>query len=158
MNLKDIEKLIKLVEDSGLSKLSVEEDGIKIELIKEAQEVVSYQPAPVVHQVSVPQAVAPSASAPLVAQVAVEPQNEAGVEMFLSPMVGTYYAQPSPEAPVFVKVGDKVKKGQSLCIIEAMKLFNEIEADYNGTIMEILVNSQDAVEFGQPLFKIKKDA
>ncbi|MDD4527242.1 MAG: acetyl-CoA carboxylase biotin carboxyl carrier protein [Candidatus Margulisbacteria bacterium] len=157
MNLKDIEKLIKLVEDSGLSKLSVEEDGVKIELIKEAQDAVVYQSAPVIQHVAVPQAssqVAPVA----VAQVTGEPVKEVGVEIFLSPMVGTFYATPSPEAPDFVKVGDKVKKGQSLCIIEAMKLFNEIEADYNGTILEILVNNQDAVEFGQPLFKIKKDA
>ena len=157
MNLKDIEKLIKLVEDSGLSKLSVEEEGIKIELIKETQEVATYHSTPVVHQIAVPQA--------KVAQVAVAPAvenivsvQEVGVEEFLSPMVGTFYAAPSPDSAPFVKVGDKVKKGQSLCILEAMKLFNEIEADYNGTILEIMANTHDAVEFGQPLFKIKKDA
>ena len=156
MNLKDIEKLIKLVEDSGLSKLSLEEDGIKIELIKETQEGISYHSAPVVHQVSVPQIkVGQIASVPL---LEVSTVQEAGVEEFLSPMVGTFYATPSPDSPAFVKVGDKVKKGQSLCIIEAMKLFNEIEADYNGTIIEIMANTHDAVEFGQPLFKIKKDA
>jgi len=136
----------------------VEEDGIKIELIKETQEAVLYQQATVLPQVSVShpaQAVATTVSA---TTAGTESVKEVGVEMFLSPMVGTYYATPSPDAPDFVKVGDKVKKGQSLCIIEAMKLFNEIEAEYNGTIMEILVNRQDAVEFGQPLFKIKKDA
>ncbi len=157
MNLKDIEKLIKLVEDSGLSKLSVEEEGIKIELIKETQEVATYHSAPVVHQIAVPQArVSQPESAPIMEDVAL--MTEVGVEQFLSPMVGTFYAAPSPDSAPFVKVGDKIKKGQSLCILEAMKLFNEIEADYNGTILEILANTHDAVEFGQPLFKIKKDA
>lgn len=157
MNLKDIEKLIKLVEDSGLSKLSVEEDGIKIELIKDTQEVASYHYAPAVHQIAAPQAkVAQAASGPVVEDVTV--LSEVGVEQFLSPMVGTFYAAPSPDSAPFVKVGDKIKKGQSLCILEAMKLFNEIEADYNGTILEIMANTHDAVEFGQPLFKIKKDA
>lgn len=158
MNLKDIEKLIKLVEDSGLSKLSLEEDGIKIELIKENQEGVSYQPAPVVHQVSIPQTKIEAPSIPQENTTTSPASQDKNVELFLSPMVGTFYATPSPDAPPFVKVGDKVKKGQPLCVIEAMKLFNEIEAEFNGTIIEIMVNSQDAVEFGQPLFKIKKDA
>lgn len=158
MNLKDIEKLIKLVEDSGFSKLSLEEDGIKIELIKENQEGVSYQPAPVVHQVSIPQTKIEAPSIPQENTTTSPASQDKNVELFLSPMVGTFYATPSPDAPPFVKVGDKVKKGQPLCVIEAMKLFNEIEAEFNGTIIEIMVNSQDAVEFGQPLFKIKKDA
>jgi acetyl-CoA carboxylase biotin carboxyl carrier protein len=157
MNLKDIEKLIKLVEDSGLSKLSVEEEGVKIELIKETQEVATYHSAPVVHQMAVSQAkVSQVTTASVVEDIAAT--SEVGVEQFLSPMVGTFYAAPSPDSAPFVKVGDKIKKGQSLCILEAMKLFNEIEADYNGTILEILANTHDAVEFGQPLFKIKKDA
>ena len=73
----------------------------------------------------------------------------------LSPMVGTFYAAPSPEKPPFVKVGDKVKKGQTLCIIEAMKLMNEIESDYDGEVVKILVNNEQMVEFGQPLFIIR---
>ncbi len=73
----------------------------------------------------------------------------------VSPMVGTFYAQPSPDKPPFVKVGDKVKKGQTLCIIEAMKLMNEIESEHDGEIVKILTKNEDMVEFGQPLFLIK---
>ena len=154
MNIKDIEKMIKLVEDSGLSKLSVEEDGIKVELAKDqVVEAVSYQQQPVVQQtqepVKVEQAVGPSQSSSEAAS------ND---EVFTAPMVGTYYSSPSPEDPPFIKVGDSIKKGSPLCIIEAMKLFNEIEAEENITIVEILVNNQDPVEFGQPLFKIKRNA
>ena len=153
MNLKDIEKLIKIVEESGLTKLSVEEDGIKLELVKDCAAPVVYQQPVVQQQVVAP--VAPVALAPLDAPTAVD---ASGDDFFESPMVGTYYAAPSPEDPDFIKVGDKVKKGHPLCVIEAMKLFNEIESEFNGTIVEILVNNQDAIEFGQPLFKIKKDA
>jgi acetyl-CoA carboxylase biotin carboxyl carrier protein len=155
MNLKDIEKLIKLVEESDLSKLSIEEDGVKVELIKKSPEsVMMHQPA-VVHNIPV------SAPENVTTQSTVEQKSkpqESDVDVFASPMVGTFYDKPSPEAAPFVNVGDKISKGQPLCIIEAMKLFNEIEAEYSGTIVEIMVKPQDSVEFGQPLFKIKKDA
>jgi acetyl-CoA carboxylase biotin carboxyl carrier protein len=82
-----------------------------------------------------------------------EDQNH---KKLVSPMVGTFYAQPSPDKPPFVKVGDKVKKGQTLCIIEAMKLMNEIESEYDGEIVKILTKNEDMVEFGQPLFLIKQ--
>ncbi len=82
----------------------------------------------------------------------VEDQNH---KKLVSPMVGTFYTQPSPDKPPFVKVGDKVKKGQTICIIEAMKLMNEIESEHDGEIVKILTNNEDMVEFGQPLFLIK---
>lgn len=83
---------------------------------------------------------------------AVEDQNH---KKLVSPMVGTFYAQPSPDKPPFVKVGDKVKKGQTICIIEAMKLMNEIESEHDGEVVKILTKNEDMVEFGQPLFLIK---
>ncbi len=85
-------------------------------------------------------------------EVAAEEQNQ---KKLVSPMVGTFYAQPSPDKPPFVKVGDRVKKGQTICIIEAMKLMNEIESEHEGEVVKILTKNEDMVEFGQPLFLIK---
>jgi acetyl-CoA carboxylase biotin carboxyl carrier protein len=89
------------------------------------------------------------------AQTTAPTVETAGTKKLVSPMVGTFYAQSSPDKPAFVKVGDKVKKGQTICIIEAMKLMNEIESEYDGEIVEVLVKNEDMVEFGQPLFLIK---
>ena len=87
-------------------------------------------------------------------QPAAQPQEEKAGELVKSPLVGTFYAAPSEDAEPFVKVGDTVKKGQTLAIVEAMKLMNEIESEYDGVVTEILVNNEETVEFGQPLFRI----
>ena len=159
MNLKDLEKIIKLVESANINQFKLEEDGTTIEIIKEDRSI------PIHHQVMVPSApvVASVPAAAPVATVATPvasssreaAENEVAI---LSPMVGAYYAAASPDSPDFVKVGDHVKKGDTVCILEAMKLFNEIESEFSGTVVRILAKNEDAVEFGQPLMILKKDA
>ena len=154
MNLKDLEKVIKLVEKANISQLKIEEEGTKIEIIKDDVCVAPAQP------VAQPAEQKPQALQPVKSQ-ALEKQPEEGLKenevTIVSPMVGTFYSAPSPDAPSFVKIGSQVKKGDTVCIIEAMKLFNEIESEWDGSIVKILVKNQDTVEFGQPLMIVKKD-
>ena len=160
MNLKDLEKIIKLVEGANINQFKLEEDGTTIEITK----VDRTTSVPIQHQVIVPSA--PVAAVPLERVLPVEvpikatsPQDVAENEVaILSPMVGAYYAAASPDTPDFVKVGDHVKKGETVCILEAMKLFNEIESEFDGTVLRILAKNEDAIEFGQPLMILKKDA
>lgn len=152
MNLKDLEKIIKLVEGANINQLKLEEDGTTIEITKVDRSVpVSYH-HPVVMPTATKTVVAePSAKA--------DPSAAADNELTItSPMVGAFYAASSPDTPNFVKVGDHVKKGDTVCIIEAMKLFNEIESEFDGTVVRILAKNEDTVEFGQPLMILKKDA
>lgn len=157
MDIKELEKLIKLVEKSSISQLKLEEKGVKVEITKEETTVVQKTT-----QVEIPLAkemVAPAT--PVQAPVAVPtvPAEDAPDmdNAVVSPMVGTYYAKPSPELPDFIKVGDRVKKGDVLFIIEAMKLFNEIEAENDGVVSQILVKNEEPVEFGQPILILNKD-
>lgn len=151
MDLKQIKNLVQLVEDAKISHLCVEQDGLKIEVKKEAQAV----------QVQVP-AHAPSVI-PTPAALSVSPnQNQtASFELQLTEikaeMVGTFYASPNPESEPFVRVGSRIKPGDIIYVIEAMKLFNEVESEWNGTIQEICVKNGESVEFGQTLFKISQD-
>ena len=154
MNLKELEKLIKIFEKSDINQLKVEEDGIKIEIQKSADQQV------VTTTVQSPQAVqvAPAAVPPPQAATSNHVVDETIAEdekVITSPMVGTFYAASSPENPPFVKVGDKIRVGDPVCIIEAMKLFNEIESEVEGTVVKILVNNEDTVEFGQALIVVK---
>ena len=151
MDFKAIKKLIDLVQDSGISELSIEENDTKIEIKKELgnQHVtVPVQAAP-----------APIAAAPAAA-VASPAETKAEIDPNLieikAQMVGTFYSSASPESAAYVKVGDSVSEGQIVCIIEAMKLFNEIESDISGTIEKVCLNNGDSVEFGQTLFLVKK--
>ena len=166
MDYKSIVNLMKEMNQTDLTKLELESDGVYICMEKGNEPQVTYAQYPL-PQVSAPvaapitqapmtvsaQTIAP-ASTPATNTVQEKNAEEAIGRKVLSPMVGTFYAQPAPDKPMFVKVGDKVKKGQTLCIIEAMKLMNEIESEYDGEITEILVKSEDMVEFGQPLFII----
>jgi len=155
MNLKEIEKLIKIVEDSDINQLKVEEAGLKIEIIKDSvHEHVTMMPATNVYKENKP-IVLPKIVEVKAELVEVKDENQVTIN---SPMVGTYYSSASPDSPPFVTVGSKLKKGDTVCIIEAMKLFNEIETEYSGTVIKILANNQEAVEFGQPLVIVKKDA
>jgi acetyl-CoA carboxylase biotin carboxyl carrier protein len=154
MDIKDVAKLIKLVEDSGLSKLSVEESGVKIELVKETPQVMQTAYLPTQKVNSSNNFIEEPIEKKIVEKIS-EVKDDS--ELFLSPMVGTFYLTASPDSPPFVKKGEKISKGQTVCIIEAMKLFNEIESEYDGIIVDILVKPEEAVEFGQPLFKIKKN-
>lgn len=144
MDLRKIKTLIELVENSGIAELE----------IKEGEEFVriSRSSSAVQHVYAAPQQHAAPAAAPAAAAPAVPAQPEGHVVK--SPMVGSFYRSPSPGAKAFVDIGQSVSVGDTLCIIEAMKLLNEIEADHSGVIKAILVESGQAVEFGQPLFII----
>ena len=154
MNLKELEKLIKLVEEANITQLKIEEYGVKIDIQKQsacAPTVVYAHP----HPVAQPSATPTLAKVP---EVAAATQTPAANELTInSPMVGTFYVSPSPDSPAFVTVGSKVRKGDTVCIIEAMKLFNEIEAEVDGTVTQILVKNEQSVEFGQALFVVKAD-
>lgn len=152
MEYNEIKKLMDDMGNSKLTELEIEfPDGIKISMKKDDNKKLA-APAPVV----VPQAQVPMNIIQAQASVEVK-KDEVKVEgnVVKSPMVGTFYSKSSPTAESFVKVGSKVKKGDTLCIIEAMKLMNEIESEFDGEIAEILVNDENMVEYGQPLFIIK---
>lgn len=152
MKLEDILTLIDRLEESSISKLVVETEESMIEISKEAKVVM--QSAPAYHAPA--QAPAAPAHVPVHSGVAAaEPQEESGVAYITSPIVGTFYSASNPAADPFVKVGSVVEEGQVVCILEAMKLMNEIESELNGEILEILVKNEDMVEFGQKLFKVR---
>ncbi|WP_028310614.1 acetyl-CoA carboxylase biotin carboxyl carrier protein [Derxia gummosa] len=151
MDLRKLKTLIDLVADSGISELEVTEADGKVRIVK-----TSPQAAPVyVQQAAAPApvvaAAAPAAGAPAAAPAAPEAPKGHVVK---SPMVGTFYRSPSPGAKSFIELGQQVKEGDTLCIIEAMKLLNEIESDATGEVKQILVENGQAVEYGQPLFVI----
>ena len=154
MDLRKLKTLIDLVSESGISELEVNEGEDRVRIVNAgspapAGQVVYANPAPAQTMQA-----APAASAPAPAAAAVEaPAVEAGF-VAKSPMVGTFYRAPNPESPNFVNIGDTVKVGQTLCIIEAMKLLNEIESEKAGVIKEILCENGQGVEFDQPLFII----
>lgn len=154
MDYKVIINLMKEMNQMDLTKVEIESEGVRICMEKDRplkgkeveKQLESAEEGCIPDQASQ----APAAG------IMVEPAaDKCGYKKLLSPMVGTFYAQPSPEKPPFVGVGDMVKKGQTICIIEAMKLMNEIESEYDGEIVEVLVENDDMVEFGQPLFLIK---
>ncbi|MFX1761039.1 acetyl-CoA carboxylase biotin carboxyl carrier protein [Paraburkholderia sp. A1RI-2L] len=155
MDLRKLKTLIDLVSESGISELEVTEGEGKVRIVKNAPPVY-VQPSAA--QYAPPLAGAPFAAAPAPAAEAGAPAAAAPAlpqgHVVTSPMVGTFYRAPSPGADPFVQVGDTVKEGQTLCIIEAMKLLNEIESDAAGVVKEILVENGQAVEYGQPLFVI----
>ncbi len=154
MELKEIKELIKLVAESGVSEVEVERGDFKVSIkkVEEKTTIIQQAAAPVVHQVSVPApAPAPVAAAPAVTT----PASTGNLITIKSPMIGTYYKTPSPDKPAFVNVGDEIKVGQVLCIVEAMKLFNEIESEVSGKIVKILVENASPVEYDQPLFLVE---
>ncbi|WP_298668293.1 acetyl-CoA carboxylase biotin carboxyl carrier protein [uncultured Haemophilus sp.] len=152
MDIRKIKKLIELVEESGITELEVQEEEGTVRISRAAPAVapaaIQYAAAPVA-PVAAP-AAAPAATAPAEAPVA-----EVSGHQVRSPMVGTFYRSPSPEAKAFVEVGQTVKVGDALCIVEAMKMMNRIEADKAGVVKAILVNDGEAVEFDQPLIVIE---
>ncbi|WP_299450091.1 acetyl-CoA carboxylase biotin carboxyl carrier protein [uncultured Pigmentiphaga sp.] len=153
MDLRKLKTLIDLVAESGIAELEITEGEGKVRIVKFAQSApVAAAPAVQSYQV-VPQAPAAPAPAEAAPAPAAEPAVAQG-HIVKSPMVGTFYRAPNPGAPAFVDVGQTVKEGDPLCIIEAMKLLNEIEADKAGVIKEILVENGQPVEYGQPLFVI----
>jgi acetyl-CoA carboxylase biotin carboxyl carrier protein len=170
MNFQEIKQLIKVVEKSNIGEVVIEEEGLKIRITKNnnsAPVVVATEgvatvpaaaPAPAPAPVAPPApAAAPApAPAPETPAAAPEPTVSDNVVEVRSPMVGTFYRAPAPDADPYVEVGDVVKVGQTLCIIEAMKLMNEIQSEVNGKIVKILVENAQPVEYDQVLFLIEK--
>lgn len=151
MDLRKLKTLIDLVAESGIAELEITEGEGKVRIVKFSQAVqpVAYAPAPQQY------APAPAGAEAVAAAPPVAPVPAAVVgHTVKAPMVGTFYRAPNPNSPSFVEVGQTVKEGEPLCIIEAMKLLNEIEADKSGVIKEILVQNGEPVEYGQPLFVI----
>ncbi len=146
MDLEKIEGLVKIIEESSLKEFTYKEGDIKITMSK-----LDHPP---VVAAGVP--VAPSAAAPAPAPAAVQEEEEEEQLFITSPIVGTFYSAPAPDAPAFVKVGEQVKNGQTVCILEAMKLMNEIQSEFDCEIEAVLVSNEQKVEYGQPLFRVKK--
>ncbi len=157
MDLKLIKNILDMISDSDVNEVSIEEGDFKIKVKKTGavEQVTFTQPVPAA-PVAAPMPTAMPATPAAPAEAAASAPSAKGDTM-KSPIVGTFYQAPSPESDAFCKVGDVVKKGQTLCIIEAMKIMNEIEAEFGGTIREILVSDGTPVEFDQPLFIIEKN-
>ena len=145
MDIRKIKKLIELVEESGINELEISEGEESVRICRGAPMVAAplMQAAPI----------AASVAAPIAAPVEAAPLQTGHIVR--SPMVGTFYASTSPDAPSFTEIGKHVNAGDTLCIIEAMKMMNQIEADKSGVIKEILAQNEDAIEFDQPLFIIE---
>jgi acetyl-CoA carboxylase biotin carboxyl carrier protein len=158
MDLKEIQNLIKFVANSGVAEVKLEMDDVKITIRTTLEgnvtETTYVQQLPA--QQALPQAVAPQ-TAPAVVSVTSEasvPTEDSKFITIKSPIIGTFYRKPSPDKPVFTEVGSVISKGDVLCVIEAMKLFNEIESEISGKIVKILVDDMSPVEFDQPLFLV----
>ena len=156
MDLKEIQNLIKFVANTGVAEVKLETGDVKITIrttLEGTTETtyVQQMPAQNVLQQAAPQQIAPAVATPVVAAVADESSKYITVK---SPIIGTFYRKPSPDKPMFVEVGSSISKGDVLCVIEAMKLFNEIESEVSGKIVKILVDDSSPVEFDQPLFLV----
>lgn len=157
MDIRKIKKLIELLEESGISELEITEGEESVRISRHGPVVhthVAPAPPPPAPAVAAPAAPPPRAESQPAPQQA--PARSDNRHVIRSPMVGTFYRSPSPGAPPFVEVGQTVKPGQTLCIIEAMKMLNQIEADCAGVVAEILVDNEEPVEFDQPLFVIER--
>ena len=157
MNIKEIQDLIKFVAKSGVNEVEIEQKDFKItirsqETAKEEKQIIVQAAAPAVPAVPAAPIAAAPAAVPVV-PVAVEAEDSKYVTV-KSPMIGTFYRSPGPDKDMFVNVGDTIGNGDTLCIIEAMKLFNEIEAELSGKIVKILVDDATPVEYDQPLFLV----
>lgn len=157
MDLKQIHELIKIVNKSNIGEISIEDKDGKVTIKQKEEQVVTVAPAQ--HQVynvaPPPQpavAAAPAPAAPAAPKAAEKTDNYITIK---SPMIGTFYRRPSPDKPNYVEIGSTIEPGKTICIIEAMKLFNEIEAEIKGTIVKVLVEDNNPVEFDQPLFLVE---
>jgi acetyl-CoA carboxylase biotin carboxyl carrier protein len=159
MNQQELKELIDLVIEKGIAEFELEREDVKVRIKRAGDQsvpAVQYIPAPVIGSaaaIAVPAAGAPPGGT--AGEAAAPAREEDGLQTVKSPIVGTFYESPSPGAPPFVKIGDQVEVGQVLCIIEAMKLMNEIESEHGGEIVKRLVQNGQPVEYGQPLFAIR---
>ncbi len=156
MDYNLIKKLVKVIEQSDVTELSVQEGDLKIKISKNGKQQVvnTVVSQPAAQPVYAPQSTPDVASSTETAKV--EETNNSKLHKVLSPIVGTFYRAPSPDADAYVQVGDTVTEGSVMCIVEAMKLMNEIESDASGKIVKILVENATAVEYNQPLFLVEK--
>ncbi len=156
MKAKEIQDLINFIKESGMDEVNIETDQFKLEVKKNSGVVQTVAAAPVAAPAPAPAPAAAPAPAPAASGGAEKPaaaESSNYVEI-KSPMIGTFYRSPNPESDAFVNVGDKIEKGKPVCIIEAMKLFNEIESEVSGTIVKVLVDDSSPVEYDQPLFLV----
>ena len=157
MDIKEIQELIRFVAKSGVNEVELERDGFKLSIKANAPAPVAQMvAAPMPMQVAAPAPVAAAAAAPAAAVPAAPAaaSNESNYLTITSPMIGTFYRTPGPDKDPFVNVGDVVEPGKVVCIVEAMKLFNEIESEVKGRIVKVLVDNASPVEYGQPLFLV----
>ena len=148
MDLEKIAGLVKIIEDSSLTEFSYEDEELKVKMSK-----LDHPPVVAAGVPAAPMA-APAPAAPVAVSADAEEEDE---PLFItSPIVGTFYSAAAPDVPAFVRVGDQVKNGQTVCILEAMKLMNEIQAEFDCEIEAVLVSNEQKVEYGQPLFRVKK--
>jgi acetyl-CoA carboxylase biotin carboxyl carrier protein len=162
MDIKQIQELVKLINKSNIGELTIEENGNKITIKQKRDAAPVYATAPPPVAVSAPApapaavAVTPAAPAAAAAPAADKPAaNASNLVTIKSPMIGTFYRRPAPDKPTFVEVGTEVSPGKIVCVIEAMKLFNEIESEVKGKIVKVLVEDQSPVEYDQPLFLVE---
>lgn len=153
MDLKQIQTLIKFISSSKVDEVAIEQKDFKIRIKRNNQSAATSAAQPVVVQ-EVVATTPPVVQTPAPPAPAAAPANT-NTEEIKSPMIGTFYRKSSPDKPVFVEVGDVIEKGQVICIIEAMKLFNEIESEVSGKIVKVLVEDSQPVEYGQPLFVVE---
>lgn len=154
MDLKELQNFIRFVAKSGAQEVSLETDDFKI-TVKTGPDGVVYAQAPVLAAAPAVAAAPVAAVAPAEPAAAAAPAEDTSKYVTVTaPMIGTFYRKPSPDKPVFVNVGDTVKAGQTVCIIEAMKLFNEIECEVSGTVVKVIADDMKPVEYGQPLFLV----
>jgi acetyl-CoA carboxylase biotin carboxyl carrier protein len=153
MKPKEIQELIDYISNSGLAEVKIKTDEFELSIKKDSSNVRVVEAAPAPATVAAPAppvATAPAAPTPS----APTPAESSNLVEIKSPMIGTFYLTPNPDAPAFANVGDTIKPGQTVCIIEAMKLFNEIESEVSGKIVKILVSNSTPVEYDQPLFLV----
>lgn len=148
MNIKEIKEMVNLMNENGLMELEIEKDGMRIRLKKTSSGTEAFSGPVVVERERV-------SDSPARQSFETAKENPSKSVEIKSPMVGTFYRAPSPETPAYVEIGQNVEPGQVICIIEAMKLMNEIKAEIKGRILEILVDNAEPVEFGQPMFLIE---
>ena len=157
MDFKDIKELIRVFDKSELNKLRIKEGEFEISMQRGFEGgVATVVAAPAVAASVAPVAVAAAPVASTVVASSTESNSSKAGDFIKSPMVGTFYSSPSPESPAFVNVGDVIKKGKTLCILEAMKIMNEVEAEFDCKIVEILVKDGSPVEFDMPIFVVEK--
>ena len=155
MDIRKVKKLIELLEESGIAEIEIKEGEEAVRISRMPTGGMVHHMAPAMMQAPVPALAAPAAAPVTAGGPPAAPARRANEHVVAAPMVGTFYASASPGAKPFVEIGTEVKEGQVLCIIEAMKMMNQIESDKTGKVIAIMVTNGDPVEFGQPLFVIE---